>query len=395
MNIRPDNFAVGCVKTKNESRTHHRTDGYVQHGVSASRGLVSRHTLHPLLAFAVFAAITPTVFSDEPTVTQTELRASVEKSIPLITKGAVGHREQRTCFACHNQGTPILALTTARAHGFAVDEEELGRQYKFIQAFLSGNREQYLLGKGQGGQADTAGSALLTLELGKWKPDETTNAVAEYLLLYQADSDHWSGASSRPPSEGSPFTTTFVSLRGLAAFATEAQKERGAIRKKQAGEWLLKATAKDNEDRVFRLWGLHAAGVKSEEIEAAAKELVSKQRKDGGWTQIDAPFESNREGDKTETFEPNSDAYATGSALVGLHLAGEMKTTDQVYQRGLAFLLKSQLADGSWHIKSRSKPFQKYFETGFPHEKDQFISSAATSWAVTAMALACEKPTSQ
>src|SRR6185436_8920391 len=166
--------------------------------------------------------------ADEPShvvVSQADLRAAVEKVIPLITKGAVGHREQRTCFACHNQGTPILALTTARDRGFKIDEEELGRQYKFIQEFLGRNKAEYLQGKGQGGQADTAGSALMALELGKWQPDEATSAVAEYLLLYQADSDHWSGASSRPPSEGSPFTTTFVSLRGLSAFQTEAQKE--------------------------------------------------------------------------------------------------------------------------------------------------------------------------
>ncbi len=335
--------------------------------------------------------------ADEPAavVAQADLRAAVQKAIPLITKGAVGHREQRTCFACHNQGTPILALVTARTHGFTVDEDELTKQYKFIQEFLGRNKTEYLQGKGQGGQADTAGSALMALELGKWQPDEATNAVAEYLLLYQADSDHWSGASSRPPSEGSPFTSTFVSLRGLAAFQTEAQKERAEKRKVQVREWLLKATTKDHEDRVFRLWGLHAAGAKPEELAAAAKELVSKQRDDGGWSQIDAHFEVKREGDKVVTFEPNSDAYATGSALVVLHLAGEMKPSDPIYQRGLANLLKSQVQDGSWHVKSRSKPFQKYFETGFPHKGDQFISSAATSWAVTAMALACEKPSSR
>src|SRR6185503_19328830 len=128
------------------------------------------------------------------------------------------------------------------------DEEELGRQYKFIQEFLGRNRTEYLQGKGQGGQADTAGSALATLALGKWQPDETTGAVTEYLLLHQAESDHWSGASSRPPSEGSPFTTTFVSLRGLEAFQTEAQQERAAKRKREAGEWLVKAKPKDNED---------------------------------------------------------------------------------------------------------------------------------------------------
>lgn len=346
---------------------------------------------YPLYSALVLTASFSVAFADEPAsvvVAQADIQASVKKAIPLITKGAVGHREQRTCFACHNQGTPILALVTGRDRGFKVDEEELGRQYKFIAEFLARNREEYLQGKGQGGAADTAGSALLALELGKWQPDETTSAVAEYLLLYQAQSDHWSGASSRPPSEGSPFTTTYVSLRGLSAFQTESQKERAEKRKQQAAEWLLKATAKDNEDRVFRLWGLHVVGAKPEEVETAAKELVSHQRQDGGWSQVDASANADES-------PPASDSYATGSALVALHMAGGMKTSDAVYQRALAFLLHSQLPDGSWHVKSRSKPFQKYFETGFPHEKDQFISSAATSWAVTALALACEKPTSR
>lgn len=346
------------------------------------------HRLIPL-AFVVLAVHVSLSLAEEPAavVAPADLEAAVKRAIPLITKGAVGHREQRTCFACHNQGLPILALVTARARGFTVDEEELSRQYKFIQEFLGRNKAEYLQGKGQGGQADTAGSALMALELGKWERDETTSAVAEYLLLHQADRDPWSGASIRPPSEGSPFTTTFASLRGLAAFQTEAQKERVEKRKKQAREWLLKATAKDHEDRVFRLWGLQAAGAQPEEIAAAAKELISKQREDGGWSQIDAPIEIKREGDKTEKIEPASDPYATGSALVALHQAGEMNTMDTAHQRGLAYLLKSQKPDGSWHVKSRSKPFQKYFETGFPYEKDQFISSAATSWAVTAMAL--------
>ena len=34
-------------------------------------------------------------------------------------------------------------------------------------------------------------------------------------------------------------------------------------------------------------------------------------------------------------------------------------------------------------------PFQPYYETGFPHAKNQFISIAASGWATTALALAC------
>ena len=65
-----------------------------------------------------------------------------------------------------------------------------------------------------------------------------------------------------------------------------------------------------------------------------------------------------------------------------------MATTDPIYQKGLKFLLNTQLEDGSWHVRSRSKPFQLYFESGFPHGADQFISLAASSWATTALTLA-------
>src|SRR4029450_10013039 len=148
----------------------------------------------------------------------------------------------------HQQGLPIFALTAAKAKGFTIDDAELATQLQFIADFLGKNREQYLQGNGQGGQADTAGYALVTLAAGGWKPDEATAAVTEYLLLRQKDQDHWSNTSNRPPTEASPFTTSYVSLRGLAAFATAEQKERADNRAKQVREWLVNATPKDTED---------------------------------------------------------------------------------------------------------------------------------------------------
>ena len=144
----------------------------------------------------------------------------------------------------------------------------------------------------------------------------------------------------------------------------------------QVRQALTKETAKDTEDRVFRLKLLKAAGAPQAEIDAAARELAATQREDGGFSQAG---------------EMESDAYATGTGLVALHRAGGMSTSDPVYQRGLRYLLKTQGEDGTWHVKSRSKPFQAYFESGFPHGKDQFISCAASGWATIALALACDK----
>jgi Prenyltransferase and squalene oxidase repeat len=312
--------------------------------------------------------------AEEKAPTPDPLRAAVAKSLPLLEKGAAGHRDQRTCFACHNQGLPILALTTAKHRGFEVSDAELKKHTDFIADFLGKNRAGYLKGKGQGGQADTAGYAVWTLERLDYKADETTAAVAEYLLQHQKELDHWRTGANRPPSEVGPFTTTYLAIRGLRQWGTAEQKERIDARIEQVRDWLLKAPAKTTEDRIFRFWSLKLAGAKEEEVRQAAGDLVKTQREDGGWSQLDSM---------------SPDAYATGSALVALQEAGGMATSDAVYQAGLRYLLKTQLEDGSWHVKTRSRPFQTYFETGFPHGKDQFISSAASGWATTALALAC------
>jgi hypothetical protein len=74
-----------------------------------------------------------------------------------------------------------------------------------------------------------------------------------------------------------------------------------------------------------------------------------------------------------------------------LHHAGGLKVDTQAYRAGVSFLLKSQLADGTWRVKTRSRPIQQYFESGFPHEKDQFISISASGWATAALAASMGK----
>ena len=154
-----------------------------------------------VLCVAILLLRTAAAVSAEPAANPPSVREAVNKAIPLLMKGAEGHIAQRTCFACHNQGIPLLAFTTARERGFAVHSEELNKQLEFIAAFLERNREEYQKGKGQGGQVDTAGYALLSLEVGGWKADTTSEAVVEYLLTRDKDLDHWRTTSNRPPSE--------------------------------------------------------------------------------------------------------------------------------------------------------------------------------------------------
>jgi ankyrin repeat protein len=82
---------------------------------------------------------------------------------------------------------------------------------------------------------------------------------------------------------------------------------------------------------------------------------------------------------------------ATGEALYALHETG-MPATDAVYRRGVEYLLRTQQPDGSCHVKTRAAGFQPYFESGFPHGHDQWISQSGTVWAVVALSYASPRP---
>ncbi|HAA69228.1 MAG TPA: hypothetical protein DCE55_08820 [Planctomycetaceae bacterium] len=70
------------------------------------------------------------------------------------------------------------------------------------------------------------------------------------------------------------------------------------------------------------------------------------QRADGGWAQLN---------------DLDSDAYATGQALVVLHQANQLDPRSAAYRKGVAHLLQQQQEDGSWLVKTRCEPVQDDF----------------------------------
>lgn len=316
------------------------------------------------------------VLLTHPTVHPDAIRPAVERSLGLLRKGVEGHLEARSCFGCHNQAFPVAAFAAAREHGFDVPSAETDKLFEHLTEFLDSNREKYEKGEGTGGGADTAGYILFTLAEGKRPADDNSRAVVKYLLKAHAERGYWRCTSDRPPSEASHFTTTYLAVRGLKAFGSKEQAEAIEKRTTAARKWLDETKPKDTEDQVFQLLGLHAAGAKSEAVRTSADRLLKLQQDDGGFAQ--RPQDS-------------SDAYATGSALFALFTTGTLAQDDLRYRAAVAFLLRTQHADGSWHVVTRSKPFQKYYESGFPHGKDQFISVTASSWATAAITRALPK----
>lgn len=301
------------------------------------------------------------------------IRRAVQRALVPLQQGARGHIDQKTCFACHNQTYPLIAFHAARSRGIAVPEQLFRDQAEHILDFLESNRDHFLSGKGTGGQVDTAAAAMYALELANVKPNESTAAVVQYLLKTQSDQPNWRSTSNRPPTEASHFTATALAIRALHRFRTDESKAAADKRIQSAKGWLLANAPKDTEDRVFRLMGLKEVNASPRDLNLATFDLLNSQNRDGGWSQLPTLV---------------SDPYATGTAMVILHRAGGLRTDHPAWQAGLRYLLQTQRRDGTWYVRSRSKPFQPYYESGFPFGTNQFIASSASSWAAAALALA-------
>ena len=55
------------------------------------------------------------------------------------------------------------------------------------------------------------------------------------------------------------------------------------------------------------------------------------------------------------------------------------------YRKAVRYLVRAQTAEGAWLVTTRSRPVQVFFDNGDPGGKSQFISMAATNWALLAL----------
>ncbi|MEW6302075.1 MAG: prenyltransferase/squalene oxidase repeat-containing protein [Verrucomicrobiota bacterium] len=299
-----------------------------------------------------------------------QIARAVRAGLRVIETSVAAYPEERTCFSCHHQTLPMQAMDRARRRGFEINTALFEAQTKLTHESFRSRVEQLREGKNIGGRAMTVGYGLWALDLGDAKRDETTATMVAYLARTQEKDGHFWSNLDRPPLEDSRMTSTTIGAYYAQKFAAPEQKDDVARVVESARKWLSATEAKSQEDRNAKLWGLHLLGGEKAEVERARQAVLQSQRADGGWAQLSGM---------------ESDAYATGQALFVLQETGTA-TKDAAFQRGVRYLLQTQREDGSWHVKTRSKPVQIFFDSKFPHGKDQFIAISATSWAVAALA---------
>ncbi|MDG2220902.1 MAG: ankyrin repeat domain-containing protein [Rubripirellula sp.] len=298
------------------------------------------------------------------------VRASVQKSTALLQSCDAIFFAKSGCIACHQQTASALLVATARQHGITIDGQAWRQQVKLTSVELAKKRAIFLQRIKSGGAAHRFGYLLWGLSASGYSPDEFTDATCFELAGLQRLDGSWLSDAHRPPSEYSSITATAVALRAISHYSPPGWRILTEQRIARATNWLGQQRPEHNVEKAFRLLGLHWGNAPQAQIANATQELLLDQSDGGGWAQ--------RPG-------LSPDAYATGLTLYALQESGEIATTAVSYRDGIKFLQRHSKQDGSWHVQSRSFKFQPYFESGFPHGPDQWISAAATSWSSLAL----------
>jgi hypothetical protein len=297
-------------------------------------------------------------------------REAIDRSLPVLQRADVGFLKAAGCVSCHNNSLFEMTAAAARSRGFRIDEATVASQRHATRAYMESWRERVLQDIGIPGAGDTISFMMAGLAASHYPPDAATDALARFLLRRQHDNGSWNVIASRPPIESSDIAVTALSIRALQAYAPAPQKAAYAAAVRRGAAWLRQAEPHNAQEYAYTLLGLTWARANRGSMRETTRKLLALQRNDGGWSQLPTL---------------PSDAYATGLALTALVECGGLSTTDTVYRRGTQFLLDTQLDDGSWYVRSRAIPIQPYFESGFPHGHDQFISAAAANWATMAL----------
>ena len=297
--------------------------------------------------------------------------AAVEQALGMIEKQSYNFIRIGGCNSCHSQDLASVAAAFARSRALPAPQ-----QIPQLPQSMMPTPER-LMDFGLVGAASTAWE-LVDFGMNGVPKNAYTDAAVRAIKALQTPHGNWSANESRrPPMNAGDFQAAAVAIYAIRHYTPaggEASSEQVISR---AVRWLEASNPKTTQDRAFHALALAWANAGSESARRAARTLIAMQRGDGGWSQLPG----------TE-----SDAYATGQVLFALYEAGRMPATDPVYQKGVDFLLRTQAADGTWHVKSRAIWLQPYFESGFPYGQDQFISTAGTAWASMALAAAAQPP---
>jgi ankyrin repeat protein len=299
-----------------------------------------------------------------------EIRQAVDRALPPIEHSTAAFVAKRACVSCHHNILSILMFHMARERGLPFDPAVL--------TAVEAKTFRSLRGPGAFDDAVQAVTLndptpddsylLMAANAAVLAPNLTTAVYARRLAQWQRDG-HWVTSDFRPPHSSSVFTATATAVRAISLY----MPDQACILR--ARQWLFRQRPLSTEDAAFRLMGLVWAGASANEIAGARRDLLGMRKPNGGWPELPG-------------YQP--DAYSTGESLFALYESG-VKITGA----DLKFLISTQAADGTWRVPTRmvspAEISPTYFPTGFPYQKDEFLSYAGSAWAAMALLTALPK----
>ncbi len=307
-----------------------------------------------------------------PNTTTDDIRRSIGKSLPLLQMSGEKFiaRSKNHCVSCHHN------LLTA-----LVEEKSRQKGIPFTDTFKIKRVKSTLLGLHFVSNLNLPADflavkfipayALLELHADGYTPDANTDIPVDYLMALQHPDGSFAAEYGRPPQEGGEAHLAALSIRAIKWYASPAKTQKVNEQLTRTRGFLNNYHSDVQQELVFQLLGLQWCGASAEEKEKAAYRLREAQHPDGSWSQL-----------KTMP----GDAYATGQALYALAEAGTIRSGEESYNKGIAWLLKTQDHTGAWIVQTRAYPIQPFFNSDFPpYDENQFISAAATNWASLAL----------
>lgn len=345
-----------------------------------------------------------TALAAEKTFDANAARKTITTSLKWLEDDMITWRTENGCAACHHGPMYLWTMHVARRQGYAVDEPRL----KEVTDWLLTNDEARIFPKRQVQAAVTAkanaADKMTAAMMGHNNLSQPTiylahalnampesdparrlawSKLAEHLSSVQLEDGSIAGRKGWPPIFNTPQILTLFAATGMSGHLRndpEASDSKLRSTFERASGFLARQTADEtHQGLVLRLlW--HAQPIPQSPTKATDQVRISRsdeeqvatliaplrklQREDGGWAQ---------------TADRPSDAFATGQALYALRVAG-LTTSDDSVRSALAFLMRTQQADGTWIMSSRPNP-----ETGKPADFLNPITYAAAAWATLGM----------
>ena len=266
-----------------------------------------------LLAQASSAHVTPTP------------RAAVERALPALERSAKTFVANRSCVSCHHNILPILTFRLAAGRGFAIDRATLESVERKTFRELTNARafDEAVQGANVSDPTPNDSWLLIAAQEAGLAPNLTNAVYARRIASWQHDG-HWTTSDFRPPHSSSLFTATATAVRAIRAYFPDEMRRRSrrdAARAPDAGS--RRQRRRPLKTRRFACSGLVWAEASRDDVAAAARDLLKRQKPGGGWAQLSDEYAA--------------DAYSTGEALYALHEAGTPPDST-AWRNGVAFL---------------------------------------------------------